>query len=76
MKQFRDTAYYVTENGDVFRKWGETFKKLKPQIRDKYFSVRLSINGIARHFRVNRLVAECYISNPENKPLVDHLDCN
>ena len=54
MKQFRDTAYYVTENGDVFRNG----KKLKYQICPKGYSVTtLSIQGKQHSIRTHRLVA-------------------
>jgi len=77
MKQFRDTDYYVTENGDVYRKWSTGYKKLKPQInKGGYVQLTIYPNKKRTAFTVHRLVAECYISNPYNLPEVNHDDCN
>lgn len=39
-----------------------------------YISVDLYLNKKKRKYYVHRLVAETFISNPENKPTVNHLD--
>lgn len=71
--------YHVTRDGRVFslnyNKTGEV-KELKTNTNNKdgYNRVRLSYNGIAKNFRVARLVALAYISNPDNKPEVDHIN--
>ena len=49
-------------------------KILKPYIRNKYLSVRLSKNGKERHVKVNRIVAETFIQRPELE--VNHKDGN
>lgn len=50
---------------------------LKPRkIKTGYYIVGLSNNGVQKSFRINRLVAEAFIPNPENKPNVDHIDTN
>ena len=38
-----------------------------------YYRVSLSKNGKSRSFFIHRLVAEHYIPNPDNKPIVDHI---
>lgn len=76
MKRFRDTEYFVNEYGDVYRKWGEIFKKLKPFINHGYYRICLSVNNIKKKYRINRMVAECYIPNPDNKLIVNHKDTN
>jgi hypothetical protein len=47
---------------------------LSPIIRRRYFSVGLSSNGKMKMFLLHRLVAEHFISNPENKPQVNHIN--
>ena len=41
-----------------------------------YLQVRLSKNGIAKTYRVNRLIALTFISNPEVKQTVNHINGN
>ena len=41
-----------------------------------YMLVRLSKNGKAHTCTVHRLAAQSFISNPENKPQVNHIDEN
>jgi hypothetical protein len=75
MKQFRDTDYYITEDGNVHRKCKISFKKLKPSISNVgYLRIGLTINKKQSKFLIHRLVAECYISNPNNLPVVEHRD--
>ena len=70
--------YYVSDQGEVFRNWHGTFKKLKlyeARNRGGYLIAVLS-KGKGRGFTVHRLVAQAFIPNPENKPLVDHINGN
>lgn len=41
-----------------------------------YCSVKLSKNKVCKHFQVHRLVAEAFILNPNNYPVVNHKDIN
>ena len=41
-----------------------------------YMQVHLTKNGIAKKYQVHRLVAEAFIPNPNNLPIVNHKDEN
>lgn len=64
--------YLVYENGTVFSIKRNKF--LAPRIDTKGYN-RLMIydgNGNGKTIKAHRLVAECFIPNPENKPQVNH----
>nr|WP_312578233.1 NUMOD4 domain-containing protein [Sedimentibacter sp.] len=44
--------------------------------KDGYCIINLSNNGMQKHYRVHRLVAETFITNDNAKPQVNHLDGN
>ena len=74
MKRFRDTDYYVTEDGRVIStKYGKT-REIKPSIGKGYYKLNLYFNNKRFSFRVHRLVAEIYHPNPNNLPEVEHID--
>ncbi len=67
--------YEVSTDGNIrnFR----NKKQLKPQRSGNgYFKVNLCKNGYVRHLWVHRLVAEAFLSNEDNLPVVDHVDGN
>ena len=68
----QETNYSVSDNGEV--KNNITGRKLKPSIQQGYCHVGLTINGKVKRCRVHRLVANAFISNPYNKPFVNHID--
>lgn len=74
-KQIKDLEYYsVDEYGNVYNDKG---LKLKPQInRDGYATYNLFNRESKKfcHKRANRLVAEAFIPNPDNLPIVHHID--
>lgn len=70
----KEGYYSIDEYGNVYSK---TYKRyLSPKLmKDGYLDLSLVCNdGIRRHFRIHRLVAEIYIGNPEDFPIVLHLD--
>ena len=61
-----DDCYYISDEGEVFR-------KLKPTpMKNGYLDMRFKQYG--QHYSVHRLVAQAFIPNPENKPEVNHID--
>ena len=67
--------YAVTSCGKVWSYMSQKF--LEPSAdKNGYLKVNLSKNGKAKNFRVHRLVAEAYIPNPDNLPMINHKDEN
>lgn len=73
--EFKDySGYKVFTNGIIIGKRGVP---LTPQNNGKdYLIVNLQINGNRVCKSIHRLLAECFIPNPENLSDVDHLDGN
>lgn len=76
MKQLDDIPrYFVTEDGQI---WDSKRECYVPQhVRNKkkgYLGVNLNDNGIYVQKSVHRLVAQTYIPNPDNLPMVNHKD--
>lgn len=65
----------ISDNGEVLSL--HTNKIIKPWITNKgYYSVDLTKDGIRKHYLLHRLIAEHFVSNPYNKPIVLHKDNN
>ena len=74
MKRYKNTPYFVTQNGEVFREGSNT--PLKPDTSSEYLRVTLSIDGKTERHSIHRMVAETYLPNWLNKPQVNHKDLN
>ena len=68
--------YMITEDGKIYSKFYNKFLQVRED-KDGYLSLLLCCNDEKRrHFRVHRLVASTYLENPDNLPIVMHLDNN
>lgn len=65
--------YLVSSRGRV---WSAHRKRcLKPRrYKSGYYGFLLCSNGVCREKRINRLVAQAFLENPENLPAVNHID--
>lgn len=72
--------YYATDTGEIYSRCSNKYnnnlgriKKIIPQTSPSgYLHLHLCKDGKIYDKRVNRLIAETFISNPENKPQVNH----
>lgn len=72
-KQITGTKYKLSDTGLVENT--VTGKRLSPT-RFKYPTVRLCTNGVVSMVALHRLVAEYFVPNPDNLPVVMHKDNN
>ena len=70
--------YYATKNGKIYSSHkGNIIEKKQRYDKDGYKMVNIMLGPSKETTRrVHRLVAETYIDNPENKPVVHHIDNN
>ncbi len=65
--------YSITDDGRIYGHTRKIFLVTK-RSDDKYLHISLSKDGRRKNFDVHRLVAITYISNPEKKPQVNHIN--
>lgn len=67
----RDVTY---KNGVKRHYKGHMLKQWKD--RDGYLFVNFRVNGKLINLKVHRVVASCFLPNPDGLPEVNHIDCN
>ena len=65
-------GYKISRNGVVYT--SKRKKAMSPQKKGDYYTVKLSNSGKCSVKRIHILVAKAYIPNPDNLPIVNHLD--
>jgi hypothetical protein len=78
MEEWRDIEgyeglYQVSSFGNVRSKQNQTYRSLAKD-SDGYYYVVLWKNDKKKNKSVSRLVGKAFIQNPENKPVIDHID--
>lgn len=72
IKKIEGFDYLVSDCGKVFNLKNKELRQQKN--KDGYWTVNLRRDGKYYHLRVNRLVAQAFIPNPLNLPIVNHID--
>ena len=76
IKGFED--YLVYDNGDVYSTKSNVYlrpgKSANRNDKQKHLHVVLCKDGKTTKKYVHRLVAEAFVPNPDNLPIVDHID--
>jgi hypothetical protein len=65
--------YLIFENGDIYNKYRMRYMK-QTKTPEGYFTIQLTNEENKQSVLVHRLIAECFIPNPDNKPFVDHIN--
>lgn len=72
MREFKDTGYYVTSDGNVIGKKG---RKMNTRLRSGYDSICVYFTSTDyKNIPVHRMVAETYIPNPNNLTEINHIN--
>ena len=72
IKSLERTIQHKTCYGGLYHVKGRI---LKPKIeKDGYFRISLIKDGMKKYYRLNRLVAQAFIPNPNELPIVNHKD--
>ena len=68
--------YIIYEDGRIYSTNKNIFIGANPTTTSKYLYVKLYKNGTVAYKSVHRLVAQTFVPNQENLPVVDHVDDN
>lgn len=67
------SEYWVSNKSRVWSMKNRQFLKLKPMDKHGHLGVCLTLNGRRYYEYIHRLVADAFIPNPHNYPVVRHL---
>lgn len=70
----KNTDYRVSKDGRVYSILSK--KILNGYENNGYLKISVSVDGRKRNVPVHRMVAETFLENPDNLPMVDHIDRN
>lgn len=76
-KEIKDTngLYLVSDKGQIFSVKANRVIKSRKE-KNGYYRIELNVDGKSHKELVHRLVAEAFIPNPNNYPIVNHKDEN
>lgn len=66
--------YMISDHGRVWSQKSRQFIKPKPMDNHGHLGVCLRVNGNAKYLYVHRLMAKAFIPNPNDYPIVRHLN--
>ena len=72
-------AFIVCTDGEIFKRYKDGLYRIAPStpnIADGYRHLSMVENGKVKQFLAHRLIAEVFIPNPQNYPVVNHKDAN
>lgn len=71
-----ESLYLVSNYGRIYSKTTNKILKQNVQSNGRYSAITLCKNNAIKTYRIHRIVAQSFISNPDNKPEVNHKDGN
>lgn len=63
--------YYATKDGLIY---GTLNKPMKFETYKGYYRIGMRKYGKQKHYSVHRIIAQTFIPNPDNKPIVNHIN--
>lgn len=79
IKEYKNTGYFCTPYGDVWRKKSHGWVKINPQENSKYGYKQVEVyngNGGKKRVYLHRFVYESWIGDVEDGYEIDHVDFN
>jgi len=71
------TGYYISNDGRAWLYKRGFLEEIRPYITNGYKYISITLNtGKRKHYKIARLVGFAFVSNPKNKPVINHLDGN